>query len=477
MGEAMETGDLLMRQWLGEGLAHLQMGNGPAAIMAFKRVLSRDPNQIDAWSNIAAVLREQGRTAEALEACEKALVILPGHLPALCTRASLHGDMGEFENAEALYRQVLAVQPDYFVAQFHLGWALYQQGRLKEALEADDRTIALNSEVAAAHLNRGYTLMKLNRLDESEQAVLRALEIDPGLSLAHWNLAFVRLLAGRMKEAWPEFHWRWKVREALPGQRPFAQPQWKGEPFVGRTLLVWAEQGFGDSIQFVRYLSSVKALGGTVILQIQPALKSLMSTCLGADLVLSEQDALPPFDLQVPILDLPYLACPGVEVYQPKRALAQALADDGRVRIGLVWSGNPNQKDNRTRSIPASALEPLAALQEVAWFSLQKPQPGSPQEALPAALSARDLDPYLETFADTAFALDHLHLLITVDTSVAHLAGAMGCPALVLLSFSPDWRWLTEGEACPWYPTFRLYRQPSPGDWMSVVRRLVLDLQ
>lgn len=486
----MATVDLLLRQWLGEGLMYLKAGRGVEAIQAFRRVLTRDPNQIDAWSNIAAILREQGRVAEALEACERALQVQPDHLPALCTRATLHGDCGEFSQAESLYRRVLEQDPTYYVAQFHLGWVLYQQGKVEEALKADEQTLAMNPKVAAAHQNHGYTLMKLNRLQEAEQSLLRALALDPNEHLAHWNLAFVRLLMGRLEEAWPDFHWRWKVREAFPSLRTFAQPGWKGEGFEGKTLLVWSEQGFGDSIQFARYLPWVKARGGQVVLQIQPALKAVMSVCAGPDLVISDQEAAPAFDLQVPIMDLPALFGHGLKdlpaevpylvtppTYVPSPALSQALRDDGRVRIGLVWNGNPSQKDNWSRSVPPGALAPLAQIPGVAWYSLQKLQPSAKQERLPAELNAQDLGPHLETFADTAYALDQLHLLISVDTSVAHLAGAMGCPALVLLSFSPDWRWMTEGEACPWYPTFRLYRQPKPGDWASVVAQVAGDLQ
>jgi len=481
----------IVRQWLAEGLSHQGSGNYPAALSAYRKVVSRNPGLVDAWSNMGSVLREMGRREEALRACERALELDPDSTASLCNLGCLKAEARDFEAGLACFRRVLALEPDHFLAHFQLGTVLFQVGRLEDALASDDRAIALDGSVAAAHLNRGYTLLKMGRIPEAEASFLASLELDPGLALAHWNLAFLRLLDGRYAEAWEDYEWRWKLREAVSSQRRFAEPLWEGEPFRDRTLLVWAEQGFGDSIQFVRYLSRVKRLGGQVLLQVQPALVSLMCTCPGVDLVLSERQESPAFDLQVPILslprifrstldtvprDLPYLACPPPPIHEPKPALAEALRGGDAKRVGVVWSGNPGQRDDRTRSLDPRLLEPLAALPGVSWFSLQKHAPSAERRSLPPAFQAQDLDPHLETFADTAYALERLDLLISVDTSVAHLAGALACPTLVLLSYSPDWRWLMTGEACPWYPTFRLYRQPRPGDWTSVVDQLLRDL-
>jgi Flp pilus assembly protein TadD len=480
----------ILRQWLAEGLSHQRDGNYASALLAYRRVVSRDPNLVDAWCNMGSVLRELGRKEEALQACEQALELDPASTAALCNLGCLKGDTGEFETALGFFLRILDIQPDHFLAHFQMGWILFSLDRLEEALSADDHAIALDPSVAAAHLNRGYTLMKMGRLAEAEASFLQSLERDPGLALAHWNLAFLRLLDGRYREAWPDYAWRTKIRESLPSQRNFAQPLWEGERLDGKTILVWAEQGFGDTIQFVRYLPRIQARGGRVILQVQPALMSLMSTCPGADLILGEHQTPPPFDLQVPILSLPqifdstmadlprgvpYLACPCAPAYSPKPALEEALREEGCKRIGLAWHGNPNQKDNRTRSLDPALLEPLAQLPGITWFSLQKYAPGVETKPLPEAFQARDLGPHLDTFTDTAYALERLHLLISVDTAVAHLAGAMARPAIVLLSFSPDWRWRLNGEDCPWYPTFKLYRQPRPGDWASAIQQLLMD--
>ncbi len=486
----MDALNPILRQWLGEALSQQHAGNYPAALLAYRRVLSRDPAQVDAWCNLGSVLREMGRRDEASEACERALALDPANTAALCILGCLKGDARDYEGAAEMLEKALALCPNHFPARFQMGWVLFHLGRLEEALEADDRAIALDGTIAAAHLNRGYTLMKLGRLPDAEASLLKALDLDEGLVLAHWTLAFVRLLDGRFEEAWPDYGWRWQISDARPHQRHFLQPLWSGEHFEGRTLLVWAEQGFGDTIQFVRYLPMVKELGGQVILQVQPALVSLVSTCPGVDLVTSEQQEPPAFDLQVPILTLPeifrstletlprhvpYLAVPASHIYEPGPGLVEALQENGRIRIGLVWCGNPNQKDNASRSLDPGLFEPLAQLPNVSWFSLQKYLPEAESRSLPEALHATELGPELSTFADTAYALERLHLLISVDTSVAHLAGALARPAMVLLSFSPDWRWLLKGDRCPWYPTLRLYRQPKPGDWAPVIQDILRD--
>ena len=480
-----------VRQWLAEGLLAQGKGNFPGALLAFKQALSMDPGVVDAWANAASLLRELGRSEEALAACERALALDPLNDSAHCTLGCLKEDARDHEGALETFTRILERTPDHFLAHFHLGAVLFRLGRLEASLAEDDKAIALCPTSAPAHMNRGYTLMKLGRLEASERALLQALELDPGLVMGHWNLGFLRLLQGRYAEAWDDYAWRWRLRDTLASARTFSQPRWTGERFDGRTLLVWAEQGFGDSIQFARYLPMVKARGGRVIFQVQPALLELMTTCPGPDLVQSEFLTPPPFDLQIPLMELPqifrttldtlprvvpYLTCPEPPVYQPAEELREALREDGRIRIGLAWSGNPNQKDNPTRSLDPGLLAPLAQLPNVSWFSLQKYLLGSEERALPSAFQACDLGPRLATFADTAFVLDRLHLLISVDTAVAHLAGALARPGLILLSYSPDWRWHMEGEQCPWYPSFRLYRQPKPGDWEQVVRDLLADL-
>lgn len=479
------------RPWLEEALAHQAEGNATAALLAYRRYLSRVPESGEAWSNLSALLRGMGRAEEALEAARRGLEVDPASPDALANRGNALGDLGCWAEAREAFLAALALDPAHPGARVNLGWTLYREGRLEQALEADAEAVARHPGLPETHLNHGYTLLKLGRLEEAERAFLASLERDPDRALAHWNLAFVRLLNGRWASAWPHYPWRLKLPEAQV--RAFQEPAWTGEPFEGRTLLVWAEQGFGDTIQFVRFLSEVKRRGGTVLLQAQAALLGLLESCAGADRVLGEHEDPPPFDLQVPVLSLPavlgadpaglpaevpYLSVPAPILAAPPGTLAQVLAPvAGTQRVGLVWAGNPNQKDNPTRSLDPALLEPLATLPGVRWFGLQRAVQDYDPGALPAALRATDLSPFLATFSETAWVLENLDLLISVDSAPAHLAGALGVPVLTLLSFSPDWRWLWGREDSPFYPTMRLYRQPRPGDWAGTIARLMADLR
>lgn len=485
--------DSAHRAWLEEALARQLEGNGSAALLAYRRYFSRVPGSGEAWSNFSALLRGMGRATEALEAAQQATAAQPDSADAHANQGNALGDLERWAEAREAFLAALALDPGHPGARVNLGWTLYREGRLEEALAADEEALRRHPGVPEVHLNLGFTLLKLGRLEDAERAFLASLDRDPVRPLAHWNLAFVRLLQGRWKAAWPHYLWRMKLPEAQVHARSFEEPEWNGEPFQGRTLLVWAEQGFGDTIQFVRFLPEVKRRGGKVLLQAQAALLGLLESCDGADRVLGEHEDRPPFDLQIPVLSLPaalaaevetlpaevpYLTTPDHLRVKPPQHLAQALAPvAGTLRVGLVWSGNPNQKDNPTRSIDPALFGPLVALSGVRWFGLQRAVPGFDPGRLPDALRATDLAPFLATFSETAWVLENLDLLITVDSAPAHLAGALGIPVLTLLSFSPDWRWFWGREDSPFYPTMKLYRQRRPGDWEGVIARLVADLR
>lgn len=480
------------RRWLGEALARQAEGNASAALLAYRKYLSRVPDSDEAWSNLAALLRGLGRAEEARGAAQRALDLQPGSPHALTNLGNALGDLERWTEAEAAFREALLRDPEHPGARVNLGWCLYREGRLEEALEADAEAVRRHPGLPEVHLNHGYTLLKLGRLPEAEAAFRTSLRLDPDRPLAHWNLAFVRLLQGKWSLAWPDYPWRLKLPEALAHARAFEEPAWEGESFAGRTLLVWAEQGYGDTIQFVRFLPEVKRRGGTVLLQAQAALLGLLESCADADRVIGEHEDPPPFDLQVPVLSLPavlgaepdrvpaevpYLGVPDPIRAQPPLELARALAPHvGTRRVGLVWAGNPHQKDNPTRSIDPRHFKALASLRGVRWFGLQRAVADYDPGRLPEVLQATDLAPCLATFSETAWALENLDLLISVDSAPVHLAGALGVPVLALLSFSPDWRWLWGREDSPFYPTMRLYRQPAPGDWTGVIQRLLADL-
>ena len=321
---------------------------------------------------------------------------------------------------------------------------------------------------------------------EFKAEIARFWKVDPGSAYLDFEQSLMDLLFGNMPQGWERYEARLQVAEELRLKEwTFSQSAWQGEPFVGKTLLLWAEQGLGDALMFIRYLPLVKALGGRVLLETWPALIEVSETCQGADLVIPMGAPRPPFDLQASLLSLPWLFrtdlasipadVPYLDVPDeiPSRAaLLERLAlAQGDTRIGLVWAGSPGHVRDVERSIPVSTLAPLADLAGVAWFSFQLGR-----QELPPLPNLVSLAPFLKNFSDTAYALSGMDLLITVDTAVAHLAGAMGIPTLLLLPFQPDFRWLLERDDSPWYPSLRLYRQPAYGDWASVLRQVVTDL-
>ena len=291
---------------------------------------------------------------------------------------------------------------------------------------------------------------------------------------------------GNMPVGWERYEARLKVPGELRLQeRGFAQPAWQGEPFHGKTLLLWAEQGLGDALMFIRYLPLVKALGGRVFLETWPTLMGVAATCAGVDSLVPKGAPAPQFDLQASLLSLPWIfrtdlsSIPAEVPYlnvpddvPHRQPLLERLASASEsTRIGLVWAGSPGHVRDFERSVPVAALAPLAALSGVTWFSFQLGKLEIP--LLPNLIS---LAPFLKNFSDTAYALSGMDLLITVDTAVAHLAGALGIPTLLLLSFQPDFRWLLDRNDSPWYPTVRLYRQSAYGDWGSVIQQVLQEL-
>jgi hypothetical protein len=307
--------------------------------------------------------------------------------------------------------------------------------------------------------------------------------VDPA-ALRAFDEAHVRLRNGDLRRGWELYEARLGAIGQKKIQWRFAKPRWNGEPFPGRTLLLHWEQGYGDTLMFVRFAAQAKALGGRVVLVAQKELADLAATCPGLDQVIPHLGRLPPYDLQAPLLSLPHIfktdlgSIPASVPYlnvparvPNRQALAALLAASaGKVRVGIAWAGSPVHGRDQERSVPAPALAPLAALPGVAWHSFQMGPEAPPWPGMAA------LAPLLGNFSDTAYALSGMDLVITVDTALAHLAGAMAIPTLLLLPFAPDFRWMLERQDSPWYPTLRLYRQSRPGDWVPVVQRLARDL-
>lgn len=437
-------------------------------------------------ATLSAALQAQGRgdivVAEAL--CLEVLAQAPRRPEGLTLLGIIRRRQGRVVEAEAAYRQAIAALPEYADAHHNLGNLLLEEGHTEAALACFRQSAALRPEWAEGHNRLGATLHALGRLEEALPHFERALALKPDLADCHWDYALALLAAGRLRQGWQEYEWRWRRHQPAPRDLP--QPLWRGEDLTGTRLLVYVEQGFGDAIQFFRFLPLVKARGARVILELHEPLMGLVDAHLGVDQVLRMGEALPEFDKHVSLLSLPGLlgidlpdlprAVPYLRVQRERLPRWRArLAGEG-LKVGLVWAGNPNVKNDRWRSPRLAPLLPLLATPGVRFFALQKGDGTADLAQAPPRPQLADLGPEIADFADTAAILLELDLLITTDTSVAHLAGALGRPVWLMLHASPDWRWGNHGDESPWYPTIRLYRQPALGDWGSVVARLGADL-
>jgi hypothetical protein len=373
--------------------------------------------------------------------------------------------------------------------EFHnnLGLALAAGDRNDDAIAAYRRALALRPGHAIAWNNLGLTLQAANRLPEAIAAFREALARIPEFAQAHWNLALALLAHGEFGEGWREYAWRLKIPELAQHERQFAGPRWDGVARPGETLLVTAEQGLGDTLQFIRLAQPLAGRGVRVLVSAQRSLVRLLATVPGVAAVFGPDETLPPYDAYTPVIALagalgvtastvpcavPYLAADPVR----RTEVAAALAAHGRVRkVGLAWSGSPQNTNDRRRSVALAALASLFAVPGVAWFSLQTEDDENDVAAVPAAhvlhrLAARN------DFDGAAALVAELDLVVTVDTSLAHLAGALARPTWVLLPFASDWRWQQDRADSPWYPTVRLFRQPRPGDWEAVIARIATEL-
>ncbi len=444
------------------------------------------PKHAELWAILGLALLEVQQFVEAGRACQAALLLEPSNLRAKANLGSIHMAQGQLDEAERQFRSLLADHPSDENARLLLITCLARQGAWPLAEREIEKVLQQEPDNFIVHKSLTGTYYTLGRWEDYRAEIARFRTLDPTSAYLDYEESFVDLLFGDMRQGWQRFEARLKIQKELRlNRRTFKQPAWRGEPFPGKTLLLWAEQGLGDTLMFLRYVPLVKALGGRVLVEAQPPLLEVAATCPGADILIPKGAPWVPFDLQASLMSLPSIFCTELssipaevpylsvpEEVPHRQELQECLDQAGEsTRVGLVWAGSPGHGRDFERSLPVSTLAPLAQLPGVAWFSFQVGR-----EEVPPLPNLTSLSPLFENFADTAYALSAMDLLITVDTSMAHLAGAMGIPTLLLLSFQPDYRWMLERDDSPWYPTLRLYRQASYGDWESVLRRLVADL-
>ncbi|MCS6851687.1 MAG: tetratricopeptide repeat-containing glycosyltransferase family protein [Gemmataceae bacterium] len=502
---------------LGESCLFLRQYN--EAAIALRHSLALNPYQPEVHNNLGVALVKLGRWPEAIPHFEEALRLNPDYPNALNNLAVAYSDQRRYDEAAACLERAIRLQPDYAEAHNGLGRVRFEQHRYEEAVASFRRAVALNPQYARALANLAIGLIVLGELDEAQRyceealrlepdnaeltsylAVIlkrqgraesaltvyqRALEVQPDCVAAHIGLGLFLLLHGDYERGWQEYEWRWR----RPGisMPATGKPIWDGSPLKGRTLLTFAEQGLGDTIHFVRFAQQIQASGARVVVQAQPVLVPLLREGSGLTHVVGDVSEAPPFDVMAPLTSLPRLlgtrleSIPAPVPYlqaDPRREQWWKRELDrgpGGLRVAIAWQGNPHHQNDRARSVRLERFRPLA----LAGVRLLALQWGHGREQLPdAGFPVEDWgERVCPDFRDQAAFLRNVDLVISVDTSLVHLAGALAVPTWVALPFNPDWRWLMEREDSPWYPTLRLVRQPRPGDWDGVFDRLRRDLE
>jgi tetratricopeptide (TPR) repeat protein len=469
------------------GNALKNKGELAAAEGCYRQALRINAAHTEAHTNLGNVLRDQGKLTQAVESFQQALRLNPDSVEALNNVGLVYKDIGKLDEAIVSFQQALGVQPRHADILINLGSAFEKQRKPAEALACYRQVSQLDPHHAMAHNNMGSVYFSQGLLVEAAELYRQALASDANHKLSRWNLALWRLLQGELTGGWPDYEQR---LVASPGTVPrvFQQPRWDGAPLEGKTILVYAEQGLGDTLQFIRYASLVKARGGRVLVECQPALARVFEGVAGIDELIPQRQPLPPFDVQVPLLSLPGLfhttlaTIPASIPYlRAEPDLVQAWQRELQTlpgfKIGIVWQGNPKQGDDHYRSAPLRHFAPLAQVPGVRLLSLQV---GHGREQLahssfPITDLGNRFDP--NSLHDLAAVLMNLDLVVTVCTSAAHLAGALGRPGWVALRYAPDWRWFLDRSDSPWYPTLRLFRQSRFDDWSDVFEHMASQVR
>jgi tetratricopeptide (TPR) repeat protein len=470
------------------GYLNYQRGRMNDALQFLTAAVRRDPRSAEALSDLGLAQHAAERYAEALASHDAALAIAPANPDIVNRKAVALLRLDRPQEALAETGRALAIAPAHPDALGNRGNIHVKLNRPDEAVAAYDAALRIAGESAQLRTNRAHALRRLDRIEEAVADLRKAIALQPDFAEAHFELGMAQLALGDFERGWTAYEWRWATGAFAHHRRPFRSPQWTGaQPIAGKTILLHAEQGFGDTIQFVRYAPMVAGLGATVILEVQPELVSLLSGLAGAASVIARGQKLPRFDLHCPLLSLPRAFHTGlaeipaaVPYIEASRTLAQSWADRlpaRRPRVGIAWAGRRAHHNDLNRSLPLACLAPVLDQADVQLVSLQRDLRPGDAAIMADRPSIAHLGEELRDFADTAALISGLDAVVAVDTAVAHLAGALGKPLLVLLPFAADFRWLRRRDDSPWYPTARLLRQPRFGDWESVKAPLRVQLR
>jgi tetratricopeptide (TPR) repeat protein len=498
------------------GTVKAQLGRIGEAHRLFSAAVKINPRVPQAWANLGQALHALKRDADALDCFDKALALAPGDAGMINNRANALLSLGRAEEALDGFREVLvrvpqhgearlgsgialaalnrpaealaefdrtvALAPNHPAVHFNRGLALYELGRYAAAVAAYDAALAATPDHAGAWLNRGRALAALNRYDEALASYDKALALRKDDADANFMASLALLTRGDYRGGFEQYEWRWR-RTGMPEQKSRGRPLWLGDyPLARKTILLHAEQGLGDTVQFARYVPLLAASGAHVVLEVQPELTALMATLPGGAKIIVRGEALPPYDVHCPLgslplalktepatapADIPYLSADAAHLEK----WSARLGPRERPRVAIAWAGNASHLNDRNRSLPFAKLAPLFSA-PAQFIGIQRDVRGDEAAALAAEQRVTHLGAELENFSDTAAVIAQCDLVIAVDTAVAHVAGALGRPLWVLLPFAPDWRWTLDGASSPWYPTAKLFRQSALGDWDSVIERV-----
>ncbi len=484
---AIKVNPRIAAVWCNLGQAQYAQKRPIDALQSFEKARALAPDDVDILYQHANALLALDRPREALAELGTVLARKPAHFEARLNSGLAQAKLENLDRALADFDGALALSPQHPVAHFNRGVVLIKLGRYAEAVAANERAVAATPDYVAGWLNRGMALAQLRRFKEAIASYDEVLARRQDNADAHFNRALALLTIGDYRAGFADYEWRWR-RTGAPAQKNRGRRLWLGDtPISGKTILLHAEQGLGDTIQFARYAPFVAAQGAKVVLEVQPELKSLLARLDGVTAVVARGEAPPPFDVHCPLGSLPLARkteLPVVPAQIPYLSADQAHLQkwSARIeklphpRIALAWAGNPAHDNDRNRSIALSTLTPLLAM-PASFISIQRDVRNSDATQLGATTQLTHLGGELADFNDTAAVLSLCDLLITADTAPAHLAGATGRPAWVLVPFAPDWRWMLDGESTPWYPTVRVFRQSALADWNAVIARVATALQ
>jgi tetratricopeptide (TPR) repeat protein len=457
------------------------------AAAVLRDVLRLRPEALQAWINLGAALHGARQLEPAVEAYQQALRIDPESAMACANLGLVYQDLEKLDDAACMQLRALALDSTMASAHNNLGSVLLEKGEVSGALACFRRALRLKPHFADACFNVGFVHLERCEMAEAERCFEQALALQPDSDMFRFYIGELRLQQGRFPQGWQGYEHRWNSWQLREVKRVYQQPQWRGEPLEGKKILLFSEQGLGDTLQFVRYAPMVAALGGRVLLEVQPRLRRLFEGMEGIEALSSPGEALPEFDWQCPLMSLPLAfqttldSIPNSVPYvhaRPEEAAAWASRlSQEKLRVGVVWSGNRKHSRERSRSVPLPLLAELTSVAGTSFYSLQMGDAAMSLQKLPAGHGIADLEAEQTDMAVTAAIIANLDLVITIDTSVAHLAGAMGKPVWILLHHSPDWRWLMERRDSPWYPSARLFRKGYGESWQTLLLRVRAELE